>query len=480
MAKITVEEYDVDSKKRAYNVERIKMSALSRLQYDAMKASYRNSLASNADGISVADLFELVKTYDKKFQPKPVNPELLNEDGTPKVVYHGTRADFTVFDKNKEARFGRKYGDGFYFTDDYEKAFKFANGLFSNGQDRGGKIMPVYLNIKKPYIITQGNKQAKMPNGDYDGIIDTTTGYYFVYSPEQIKSATDNMGTFDGNDSDILRSKSDDTREDLKKYLDYDTISTRGTKYWTPDISKKQLAVLKDRIATDIETSTKNISDTANWLLTRIDGMSVFAIYSTEHIDDPTILYESKGEKALIERDILLNVMEAYDNEEGIDGKPSAANQIHEGDWLQHGSDIRNNTGQLVRGGSDRNAGILQGQSKRKGSRAFGNVLKNIFEIREDVPGGRGRRNGDLLISESDTLRSKSEEDEGVRYFPPGEAPRRDVKVPSEVDGKKVRRFVRTAAEAPFVSDEVAEKLIIEKTGILISKYLFMLLFCLA
>ena len=27
--------------------------------------------------------------------------ELLNEDGTPKVVYHGTDADFTVFDMSK-------------------------------------------------------------------------------------------------------------------------------------------------------------------------------------------------------------------------------------------------------------------------------------------------------------------------------------------------------------------------------------------
>ena len=51
----------------------------------------KSSIASmpGTDSInSISDLFELVKTYDKEFHPKKVNPELLNKDGTPKVVYH--------------------------------------------------------------------------------------------------------------------------------------------------------------------------------------------------------------------------------------------------------------------------------------------------------------------------------------------------------------------------------------------------------
>ena len=47
---------------------------------------------------TVADILSFVKTYDKDFTAAhDVSPELLNEDGTPKVFYHGTGANFTVF-----------------------------------------------------------------------------------------------------------------------------------------------------------------------------------------------------------------------------------------------------------------------------------------------------------------------------------------------------------------------------------------------
>ncbi len=65
LAKITVEEYGNETRHRAYNVERIKMSALSRAQYSQMKSAYRVHFASNADAISIANLFSLVKQYEK-------------------------------------------------------------------------------------------------------------------------------------------------------------------------------------------------------------------------------------------------------------------------------------------------------------------------------------------------------------------------------------------------------------------------------
>ena len=35
---------------------------------------------------TIADLVAFVKGYDKNYQPRPVNPALLNEDGTQKVL----------------------------------------------------------------------------------------------------------------------------------------------------------------------------------------------------------------------------------------------------------------------------------------------------------------------------------------------------------------------------------------------------------
>ena len=36
--------------------------------------------------------------FTLRIYAKPVNPVFLNDDGTPKVVYHGTSEKFTVFD----------------------------------------------------------------------------------------------------------------------------------------------------------------------------------------------------------------------------------------------------------------------------------------------------------------------------------------------------------------------------------------------
>ncbi|MEE1011559.1 MAG: hypothetical protein U0L11_05935 [Acutalibacteraceae bacterium] len=42
--------------------------------------------------------------------------KIVNADGTPKVMYHGTPNQFTEFDK-KKAKSSGYYGRGFYFTD---------------------------------------------------------------------------------------------------------------------------------------------------------------------------------------------------------------------------------------------------------------------------------------------------------------------------------------------------------------------------
>ena len=56
--------------------------------------------------------------FDKDFVAAPeVSKLVLNRDGTPKVFYHGSKADFTIFDKSKlDDRFG------FYFTEDAREA----------------------------------------------------------------------------------------------------------------------------------------------------------------------------------------------------------------------------------------------------------------------------------------------------------------------------------------------------------------------
>src|SRR5699024_4339822 len=75
-----------------------------------------------ADTYTVADLFALVKRFDKDFAPKPAS-EVVDEDGRPKVMYHGTGAEFWTFDRRKANDLtGRRLGLGagrgkFYLTE---------------------------------------------------------------------------------------------------------------------------------------------------------------------------------------------------------------------------------------------------------------------------------------------------------------------------------------------------------------------------
>ncbi|MGM9653139.1 MAG: hypothetical protein ACI3XP_05845 [Eubacteriales bacterium] len=94
----TVEEYYNETSRkvmrRAYNLKAIKIEpAGGQLGIDSS-----SSRPVTDSTISISDLYSIVKTYDKDFTPaKSVNPLLLNEDGTPKIVYHGSRSEFTVF-----------------------------------------------------------------------------------------------------------------------------------------------------------------------------------------------------------------------------------------------------------------------------------------------------------------------------------------------------------------------------------------------
>lgn len=185
--------------------------------------------ATHATTYSISDLYALVKQYDKDFKPKAVSPALLNEDGTPKVVYYGTNSEaFTVFDSDKSGRVKKNVlGDGYYFAAEEKSATHY-----------GEHVMPVYLDIKNPYkvyareggmraqmaedfnmdanAISRGDIQSILKANGYDGVLLYSSKYAadgdfstaVVFDNTQIKSATDNVGTFDSENPDIRYSTS--------------------------------------------------------------------------------------------------------------------------------------------------------------------------------------------------------------------------------------------------------------------------------
>lgn len=130
--------------------------------------------------------------------------KVVDENGEPMVVYHGSEEDFKVFDKTK----GRANMDiqGMFFSpwDDDARGY-------------GSNVRAFYLNIRKPANENTGYKALKKFQGQngagikareylvsvgYDGL-NNEDQEFVAFDSNQIKSATDNVGTFDAENADI-------------------------------------------------------------------------------------------------------------------------------------------------------------------------------------------------------------------------------------------------------------------------------------
>lgn len=156
---------------------------------------------------------------DWKNHPESAS-KVVNADGTPKVVYHGTNAEFNTFQQENGA---------YFFSESRDYAESMAD-------ERGGnRIIEAYLKMKNPYTVKLSPKQftdniAEAPSIRYakehghDGVIFEYDGskedlaydkFYVVFDSAQIKSATDNIGTFDKTNPDIRYSSQDGRYRDL-------------------------------------------------------------------------------------------------------------------------------------------------------------------------------------------------------------------------------------------------------------------------
>ena len=220
-------------------------------------------------GYTVADLAQYVNRKDLDYSPKYPS-KIVNVDGSPKIMYHGSQAQFDTFDR-KKAKSSGTFGKGFYFTDSTSHA-----GTYGN-------LYAVYLNIQNPLQHGKGNvtrdqvrkfleavaenedysienygtydidqilrnvmsgksksdafqviqdisltaigdmveavELFNQVNGtDYDGIV--TAMETVAFQPTQIKSATDNVGTFDKSNPNMYFSDRDPTVEATRAALE--------------------------------------------------------------------------------------------------------------------------------------------------------------------------------------------------------------------------------------------------------------------
>lgn len=215
-----------------YNeAERFVMSAIDRSGEPVLRAGVANLRSEDAPAGD--------QTQTDAFKRWFGDSKVVDADGKPMRVYHGTtaRADFTAFNKGPN-----------FFTSEPAYANNFNN-------IEGGRTLPVYLSLKTPldarelgskpvstgevisflarnniklaadfeqslrqdtgkdewwyHFRTGSDIQKAIQAAGYDGMIQResagsqSTDAYVAFSPEQIKSATGNRGTFDPENADI-------------------------------------------------------------------------------------------------------------------------------------------------------------------------------------------------------------------------------------------------------------------------------------
>lgn len=163
-------------------------------------------------------------TNNPRFKAWFSNSQVVDAQGLPLVVYHGTKADFQLFDTAKCGSSDEGLaGPGFYFTYNAEEASSY--GLRETcGKGDTPNVIPVYLALCNPLLIkagrlpdgrslrdihggigitAQGGKKVRMlaEQSGHDGVMwvtaDGAVRHAVAWTPFQIKSAIGNGGMFD-------------------------------------------------------------------------------------------------------------------------------------------------------------------------------------------------------------------------------------------------------------------------------------------
>lgn len=220
----------------AFLPTQIKIADGTNATFDSKNADIRYKdgglVASNGKPSNLTpEQYELVRTPEFKawfgdWENDPENAsKVVDVNGEPLVVYHGSDNYFTVFDM---ALVGTGSGSkrtklGSYFSSQYSVAETYIHNIKKDefGWDvRDGNIFKVFLNLRNPVIIDGGHKnilwwdrEIAAAEGSRGIIIRNTfdtfsdfaalSDVFIVFEPTQIKLADGSNKTFDGSNPDI-------------------------------------------------------------------------------------------------------------------------------------------------------------------------------------------------------------------------------------------------------------------------------------
>lgn len=131
-------------------------SIIRKVTQKSIKNDIKHSLRENATDSEGRKLSKKQLEFFK-------DSKVVDENGNLLVVYHGTRSDFTVFDKSKGGESNSIADIGFWFTTSKQGAEQWAENAWW-GDNEQGKAMAAYLKLDNPKIY-------ETTDNNYDNII---------------------------------------------------------------------------------------------------------------------------------------------------------------------------------------------------------------------------------------------------------------------------------------------------------------------
>lgn len=255
----------------------------------------------------------LEQTETRQFKRWFKDSKVVDEDGKPLIVYHGSDADFNAFDMTK----GRANMDiqGAFFSPWDDDAAGY-----------GGNVRAFYLSIKNPADEGTAYKALNRFKGQneagvkareyleslgYDGV-NNGGEEYIAFHPEQIKSATDNVGLFDPMNPDTRYSLVLNQFGNVNAQK-IDTLTDRIKQGLLGDAHEKQInreqveranarydqegadALIADLASRDMWTADETIAAQVAMLRSQDEGYLVRALRIAQMYDD----HRSKAGQAL-------------------------------------------------------------------------------------------------------------------------------------------------------------------------------------
>lgn len=271
------------------------------------------------------------KEWFGDWENDPTNAsKVVDENGEPMVVYHGTSVSSRRFFKFKDGAPNwftpsEYYAKAFTFDEDipvmYPSFIKIKKLLYLgyiDGDVISGKIRSLSLDTgisesSIRYIVSKerADKVYQITNSPlfkreavdlgYDGMMAFEAGVdsFAIFSPSQVKSATENAGSFDGMNDDIRYSSHDATEQEGLDMQDLEEVATSMAEVLGEDVR-----VIHDtaEIEGRNEGETSRMRGAKGWYDPKT-GQVVVVLPNAESADDveATILHEVVGHKGLQE-----------------------------------------------------------------------------------------------------------------------------------------------------------------------------------